>query len=97
MNTITTAQAAAFLQAHDNYLILTHVRPDGDTIGCAVALCVEAGCQNRGPGLVLLDIEDRREERKLCLSWKKNSPRMRPEYISLIRENYGPEGLKPQL
>ena len=47
--------------------------------------------------LVLLDIEDRREERKLCLSWKKNSPRMRPEYISLIRENYGPEGLKPQL
>ncbi|MCI8474300.1 MAG: LysR family transcriptional regulator [Oscillospiraceae bacterium] len=65
--------------------------------GCAVALCVEAGCQNRGPGLVLLDIEDRREERKLCLSWKKNSPRMRPEYISLIRENYGPEGLKPQL
>ena len=35
MNTITTAQAAEFLQAHDNYLILTHVRPDGDTIGCA--------------------------------------------------------------
>ena len=39
MNTITTAQAAAFLQAHDNYLILTHVRPDGDTTGCAAGLC----------------------------------------------------------
>ncbi len=39
MNTITTAQAAGFLQAHDNYLILTHVRPDGDTIGCAAGLC----------------------------------------------------------
>lgn len=39
MNTITTAQAAEFLQAHDNYLILTHVRPDGDTIGCAAGLC----------------------------------------------------------
>lgn len=32
-------EAAAFLRQHDNYLILTHKRPDGDTIGCAVALC----------------------------------------------------------
>lgn len=39
MNTITTAQAAEFLRAHDGYLILTHVRPDGDTIGCAAGLC----------------------------------------------------------
>ncbi len=31
--------AAAFLQQHDNFLILTHRRPDGDTVGCAVALC----------------------------------------------------------
>lgn len=33
-------EAAAFLTAHDNYLILTHVRPDGDTIGCAAGLCL---------------------------------------------------------
>lgn len=39
MNTITTAQAADFLRDHDGYLILTHVRPDGDTIGCAAGLC----------------------------------------------------------
>ena len=32
-------EAAAFLAAHDNYLILTHKRPDGDTIGCAAGLC----------------------------------------------------------
>ena len=32
-------EAAAFLKAHDNYLILTHKRPDGDTIGCAAGLC----------------------------------------------------------
>ena len=32
-------EAAAFLRAHDNYLILTHKRPDGDTIGCAAGLC----------------------------------------------------------
>ena len=29
---------ARFLREHDNYLILTHKRPDGDTIGCAVGL-----------------------------------------------------------
>ena len=32
-------EAAGFLKAHDNYLILTHKRPDGDTIGCAAGLC----------------------------------------------------------
>lgn len=36
---MTVKDAAAFLRTHDNYLILTHKRPDGDTIGCAVALC----------------------------------------------------------
>ena len=37
--TITFAQTAEFLRAHDNYLILTHKRPDGDTIGSAAGLC----------------------------------------------------------
>ena len=37
--TITIKEAAAFLTAHDSFLILTHVRPDGDTIGCAAGLC----------------------------------------------------------
>ena len=32
-------QAAAWLLERDNYLILTHVRPDGDTVGCAAGLC----------------------------------------------------------
>ena len=32
-------QAVHLLLGHDGYLILTHVRPDGDTIGCAAALC----------------------------------------------------------
>ena len=36
---MTPQEAAAFLTAHDRYLILTHVRPDGDTIGCAAGLC----------------------------------------------------------
>jgi phosphoesterase RecJ-like protein len=32
-------ETAAFLAAQDHILILTHRRPDGDTIGCAVGLC----------------------------------------------------------
>lgn len=36
---MTVQQAAEFLKQHDNYLILTHKRPDGDTIGCGAGLC----------------------------------------------------------
>lgn len=33
-------EAARWLRARDHFLILTHVRPDGDTTGCAIALCL---------------------------------------------------------
>ena len=36
---MTYTEAAAWLRARDRYLILTHKRPDGDTIGCAASLC----------------------------------------------------------
>ena len=36
---MTIEETAGWLQAHDRFLILTHVRPDGDTVGCAAALC----------------------------------------------------------
>jgi len=39
-NALSLAEAAAFLREHDNYLIFTHRRPDGDTIGSAAALCL---------------------------------------------------------
>ena len=39
MKNLTVSEAAAFLRAHDNFLILTHRRPDGDAVGCAAALC----------------------------------------------------------
>jgi len=35
----TASEAARALLAADNILILTHRRPDGDTTGCAGALC----------------------------------------------------------
>lgn len=36
---IDVQQAAEFLKANDNYLILMHASPDGDTLGCGHALC----------------------------------------------------------
>ena len=37
---MTRAETAAFLREHDHYCILTHRRPDGDTIGSSAALCL---------------------------------------------------------
>lgn len=36
---MNASQAAALLREQDHILILTHRRPDGDTVGCAAALC----------------------------------------------------------
>ena len=33
------SEAAEFLEQHDNYLIISHANPDGDTLGCAFGLC----------------------------------------------------------
>lgn len=37
--TLDYRQAAQFLRERDGFLILTHRRPDGDTVGCSIALC----------------------------------------------------------
>ena len=39
MKTLTRNETADFLLTHDHYAILTHRRPDGDTIGSSAALC----------------------------------------------------------
>ncbi len=40
MKILTKAECAAFLKAHDRFTILSHTRPDGDTIGSTAALCL---------------------------------------------------------
>ena len=40
MKNLTRSECAQFLQEHDNYLILSHRRPDGDTTGSSAALCL---------------------------------------------------------
>ena len=46
MKILTRNECAAFLKAHDNYTIVSHRRPDGDTIGSTAALCL--GLQQLG-------------------------------------------------
>lgn len=40
MSSLTRIDTAKWLKEHDHYLILTHRRPDGDTIGSAAYLCL---------------------------------------------------------
>ena len=37
--TMTLNDCTEFLKEHDGYLLVTHIRPDGDTLGSAAALC----------------------------------------------------------
>lgn len=49
---LNVSEAAALLRTFDHVLILTHIRPDGDTVGCAAALC--AGLRALGKTAYLL-------------------------------------------
>lgn len=52
MTTLTLRETAERLRSFDNVLILTHIRPDGDTVGSAAALC--AGLRALGKTAYLL-------------------------------------------
>ena len=52
MTMLSVREAAERLRSFDNVLILTHLRPDGDTVGSAAALC--AGLRALGKTAYLL-------------------------------------------
>jgi len=54
--TITIKETAAWLKDRDNFLILTHRRPDGDTVGCAGALA--QGLREAGKSAYVLYIPE---------------------------------------
>ena len=62
---MTRNECAAWLQAHDNFCILTHARPDGDTIGSASALCL--GLRQLGKTAHVLDNTQSSPFLKRCL------------------------------
>ena len=53
---MTRAETAAFLREHDHYCILTHRRPDGDTIGSSAALCLGLRAMGKTAWLLLEDL-----------------------------------------
>lgn len=53
MSVIDITTAASMLQSSDDILILTHKRPDGDTTGCAGALCL--GLRQIGKAAYILE------------------------------------------
>ena len=40
MKKLTRSECAQILAAHDNFAIVTHRRPDGDTLGSSAVLCM---------------------------------------------------------
>lgn len=52
MNELSVKETANLLSLHNNYVILTHKRPDGDTLGCGAALC--SALRRSGKRAVLL-------------------------------------------
>lgn len=73
---MTNREVCAFLRERDDFVILTHRRPDGDTIGSAAALC---------RGLRALG------KRAFVLQNRQFTPRYRPWLDGLICES-APEG-----
>ena len=50
---MTRREAALWLAQQNNFCILSHARPDGDTVGCAAALCL--GLQKLGKTAYILE------------------------------------------
>ena len=53
MKNLTRIETAAFLAGNDNFAIVTHRRPDGDTIGSSALLC--RGLRQLGKSAYILE------------------------------------------
>lgn len=93
---LTIAGAAGLLRSFDNVLILTHVRPDGDTVGSAAALC--AGLRRLGKTAYLLPNPELTDTTAPYFQPYAAPEGFRPEKVvsvdiaslSLLPENAGP-------
>jgi len=70
---LTAAETAAWLKERDDFLILTHRRPDGDTLGSAAGLC--AGLRKIGKrAYVLANPETTKRYQCLTAAFNPESP-----------------------
>lgn len=90
---MTEQAVAKWLRERDNFLLLTHIRPDGDTLGSAVALCT--ALQNLGKTAYLLKNPGglRRYQDYLSFSWAPEG--FVPDHVvavDIATEDLLPEG-----
>ncbi len=52
---INLKETAEFLETHDNYYILTHINPDGDTMGAGFALCYALRSKGKNANVLCSD------------------------------------------
>ncbi len=99
MKKLTRSETARFLAAHDNFCILSHHRPDGDTVGSTAALC--RGLRQLGKRAYVLRNEEvtqrfqwlhegltkeRAEEGDTIVSVDVASPGMLPEAFAPLKD-----------
>ncbi len=96
--TMTRNECADFLAQHDNFCILTHTRPDGDTVGSASSLCM--GLRQLGKTAHLLENNEVSPFLRQCmLGLTKAVPEQGDILISVDVASPGmlPENAKPLL
>ena len=88
VTTMTRNDCAKFLAEHDNFCILTHTRPDGDTICSASALCV--GLRQLGKTAFLLENGEVSPFLNQCvLGLTKAAPEEGDTLVSACCRNFG--------
>ncbi len=100
---MTLNDCAAFLRERDNYLILTHRRPDGDTVGCAAGLCL--GLRRMGKTAYVLPNPEATEMHLEMLAPCAPPADYAPETVvsvdiaepSILQKNAGPWGERIEL
>ena len=87
---LTIAETAERLQSWDNILILTHIRPDGDTVGSAAGLCI--ALRQLGKQAFIL----RDSGTMISVTRVETTPDLRyaKVYVSFLEENKAADAMK---
>jgi len=79
---MTYEQAAQWLLERDRFLILTHLRPDGDTVGCAAGLC--QALREQGKTAYVLENTEAIPQLAPCLEGLTAPPDYAPDFVVAV-------------
>ncbi len=72
---IIFSEAAEFIKEHDNFLIISHANPDGDTLGCGYGLCrALQQIGKKAKNICADEISDRYDFMKKCTEAQEFEP-----------------------